>query len=177
MQELWKDIRGYEGLYQVSNTGRVKRLLKTNPEGRVLKPLKGKDGYFQVNLSSNNSPKTHRIHRLVATAFIENPNNHPIVNHKDENVKNNSSYNLEWCDAKYNTNYNNSSVKRGVSQRKPIIQLTVEGEFVKEWSGRVEIERALGVRGGNITACCKRNPHRLTAYGYRWEYKTSRGGE
>ena len=171
MQEIWKDIRGYEGLYQVSNYGRIKRTLKTKPEGRILKPLIGKDGYLQINLSKNNSTKTQRVHRLVAIAFIENPNDYPIVNHKDENVKNNRAENLEWCDVKYNTNYNNATQRRGRSQRKSILQITLDGRLVREWSGRVEIVETLGYNGGNISSCCLNYPHCVSAYGYKWKYK------
>ena len=100
--EIWKDIKGYEGLYQVSNLGRV----KSERKNRLLKPRLQKNGYLRVNLYDKNSKRsTKSVHRLVAKAFISNPNNLEFVNHKDENKTNNVVSNLEWCTAKYNSNY------------------------------------------------------------------------
>ena len=115
MQEIWKDIEGYEGLYQVSNKGRVKslsrlvvRVGKPNyiTKEKILKcsELKG-TGYPAVKLGSNNNFKSMLVHRLVAQAFIPNPDNLPCVNHKDETRNNNDVRNLEWCTQKYNCNY------------------------------------------------------------------------
>ena len=115
MQEIWKDIEGYEGLYQVSNKGRVKslsrlvvRVGKPNyiTKEKILKcsELKG-TGYPVVSLGSNNNFKSMLVHRLVAQAFIPNPDNLPCVNHKDETRNNNDVRNLEWCTQKYNCNY------------------------------------------------------------------------
>ena len=106
MDEVWKDIEGYEGLYQVSNTGQV-RSLNYLHTGEV-KPLKqGTDGngYKRVSLYKDGKSKTCRVHRLVAMAFILNPNNYKEVNHKDENPSNNNVNNLEWCTNEYNVNY------------------------------------------------------------------------
>lgn len=103
MEEIWKDIKGYEGLYQVSNYGRVKSF-KHNKE-KLRKEVKDNMGYLIVNLSKNGNKKIYKIHRLVAEAFLQNPNNYPQVNHKDENKINNRADNLEWCTAKYNSNY------------------------------------------------------------------------
>lgn len=114
MQEIWKDIRDYEGLYQISNNGNVKSLGrwvnyknkgKKWQEGKILKPLVKKGGYLHVGLWKNGKVKFFIVHRLVAQAFIPNPNNLPQVNHKDENKENNVVKNLEYCDAKYNSNY------------------------------------------------------------------------
>ena len=115
MQEIWKDIEGYEGLYQVSNKGRVKslsrlvvRVGKPNyiTKEKILKcsELQG-TGYLAVSLGSNNNFKSMLVHRLVAQAFIPNPDNLPCVNHKDETRNNNDVRNLEWCTQKYNCNY------------------------------------------------------------------------
>lgn len=116
MGEIWKDIAGYEGLYQVSNVGRVRSLKRSVfvRNRNKYKTLKGsiktgcyelKNGYHVVSLYKDGIGKRFFTHRLVAVAFLENPLNLPQVNHKDENKKNNSVDNLEWCDAKYNTNY------------------------------------------------------------------------
>ena len=96
MQEIWKDIQGYEGYYQVSNLGRVKSLRSNT----ILKINDIKGGYSQVGLSINGNPKTKRIHRLVATAFLDNEFNLTQINHKDKNRHNNRADNLEWCDYK-----------------------------------------------------------------------------
>lgn len=114
MEEQWKDIKGYEGLYEVSNLGNVRSLDRTVKrgqgytikEGRVLTPFyEEKKGYYQVVLAKDGKAKTYRVHRLVAVAFLENPNNYTDVNHKDEVKTNNNVDNLEWCTRKYNNNY------------------------------------------------------------------------
>lgn len=111
--EIWKDIAGYEG-YQVSNLGTVKSLereCKGNKgctfirKGKVLSPKTHKNGYLIVGLCKDSKMKMYYIHRLVAEAFIQNPNNYPIINHKDENKQNNYIENLEWCDKSYNALY------------------------------------------------------------------------
>ena len=114
MNEEWRPIEGYEGLYEVSNTGRVRsldRYVKGKGEsyrlqkGKMLSPIKNKYGYLQVNLCCNGKNKMFLVHRLSAQAFIPNPDNLPEINHKDENPGNNSVDNLEWCDRSYNNNY------------------------------------------------------------------------
>ena len=106
MNEEWRDIKGYEGRYQVSNLGRVKSLnYNHTSREKILKAREDKVGYLYLNLYKNNKRKTHKVHRLVAQAFIENPNNYPQVNHKDENKSNNRVENLEWCTHRYNLNY------------------------------------------------------------------------
>lgn len=108
MIEEWKPVVGYEGLYEVSSLGRVRsldRFYYRLHKGKVLSPTKDRYGYLTVTLNCNGKSKTIKIHRLVAQAFIENPDNLPQVNHKDENPSNNNVDNLEWCTAKYNNNY------------------------------------------------------------------------
>lgn len=107
MKEIFKDILGYEGLYQVSNLGNVKSMY-TN---KILSAATKKRGYQYVNLYKDKLSKMHQIHRLVATAFIPNPNNLPIVNHKDEDPTNNKAENLEWCTHTYNINYGTATKK------------------------------------------------------------------
>lgn len=103
--EIWKDIEGYEGLYQVSNLGRVKSL-KFNKIKILSQGISG-SGYKIVSLSKENQRKIFLVHRLVAMVFIKNPNNYPCINHKDENKLNNLANNLEWCTHRYNCNYKN----------------------------------------------------------------------
>ena len=106
MEEIWKDIKGYKGKYQVSNLGRVKSLNYRNTgKEKILSPGKYSGEYLQVMLYKDGKLKKHSIHRLVALAFIPNSNNYPIINHKDENPSNNRVDNLEWCTYKYNSNY------------------------------------------------------------------------
>lgn len=154
--EEWRDIIGYEGLYQVSSQGRVRSVDRyinykntgvSLRKGRILKPKTDKDGYLIVNLSSNGKIKTHKVHRLVAQAFIPNPHNYPCVNHKDENPKNNCVDNLEWCTVAYNNNYGTKlerqtiSFKKGEHHRyygenpnaKPVIQYDKDGNIIKEF--------------------------------------------
>ena len=109
MDEIWKDIEGYEGYYQVSNKGRIKgiRLVYQYTEERILKPFSNQKGrgYLKVKLIKNGTGKYAYVHRLVAQAFIDNPNHYTEVNHKDENPKNNTVENLEWCTRSYNMSY------------------------------------------------------------------------
>lgn len=104
--EIWKNINGWENMYQVSNLGRVKSLNynRTNKE-QIVKPYQRKDGYIQVCLCKNSKITTYKLHRLVAQAFIPNPNRLPEINHIDEDKTNNCADNLEWCNSKYNKNY------------------------------------------------------------------------
>ena len=112
--EEWRDIKGYEGLYQISNLGRVKSLNRViiYSDGRnyfykekILKLRKDTIGYLYAHLCKNNVSKYYSVHRLVAEAFLENPNNYPCINHKDENKEKNNVNNLEWCTYLYNNNY------------------------------------------------------------------------
>lgn len=106
VMEIWKDIEGYEGLYQVSNYGKVKSLGNDkNKKSKMRKERTTKDGYIQIKLHKNGETKGFYIHRLVAQAFISNPNGYKEVNHIDENKRNNSSTNLEWCTRLYNVRY------------------------------------------------------------------------
>ena len=127
LQEIWNDIQGYEGLYQVSNFGRVKSLPKKHDismgkgyyitKERILQPGEDKDGYLQVGLRKNKKTRMRKIHRLVAETFIPNLNNLPQVNHKDENKQNNDVINLEWCNNSYNQNYGTCGQKKSESMK------------------------------------------------------------
>lgn len=120
MEEIWKDIKNYEGLYQISNLGRIKSLPRKNKRRNIKKEFikstsKIKKGYLRVGLSKNGVIKYYYPHRLVAEAFIPNPQNKPCVNHKDCNVKNNNANNLEWCTYIENNNYKNHNIKKHIS--------------------------------------------------------------
>lgn len=118
MDEIWKDIPGYEGKYEVSNLGNV-RSLNYNHTGEIklLKQGTNKKGYKLVNLCKNGKQKCYLIHRLVAMTFIPNPNNLPIINHKDENKVNNNVKNLEWCTIAYNNNYGTRNERTSESHK------------------------------------------------------------
>ena len=115
MEEIWKDIPEYEGLYQVSNLGNIKSLEKSKGwckiKEKTLKLRIDKDGYYRVILSKNSKPKMFLVHRLVAQAFIPNPNNLPEINHKNEIKTDNRVENLEWCTQLYNLHYGNRAKK------------------------------------------------------------------
>jgi len=124
MEEVWKPVVGYEGFYEVSNLGRVKRLetrVNSNVGGRtvrerILKNIPTYQGYLKVHLCVDNKRIKKNVHRLVAEAFIPNPNNLPCINHRDENKTNNTVWNLEWCDVLYNNTYGTMQA-RGLKTR------------------------------------------------------------
>ena len=161
--EIWKDVKGYEGLYKVSNYGRVKSLFRYK---KILKPIIQTNGYFWVYLCK--PLKKFFIHRLVAEAFIPNPDNLPQVNHKDEDKTNNHVDNLEWCTNKYNSNYGSRNERVRKSLSKKVYQYTLDGEFVKEWESINECARN-GFNQGNISSCCR--GERKTHKGYKWSYE------
>ena len=181
--EIWRDIKGYEGLYQVSNEGRVKSLERRVPNGRgytrivkecIMKQCLDSKGYSQVQLHNDTTKSTKKVHRLVAEAFIDNPDNLPEVNHKDECKTSNVVENLEWCDTKYNINYGThnervaKSLTNGVTS-KPIIQYDLGGNFIQEYPSMHEAARCLGLKQGGISMCCRGIAK--TAYGFVWKYK------
>ena len=167
MDEIWRDIDGYEGLYQISNKGRVKRLL--GPSERILRPVLNRSGYYYIMLYNDSVKKAFRLHRLVAQAFIPNLYNKPQVNHLDENKKNNCVDNLEWATAKENSNYGSRNERITGRPSIPIIQYSKDGEFIKEWQSAVEVKRVLGINNSHIIQCCKGK--RKSAGGFVWRYK------
>ena len=172
MEEIWKDIIGYEGLYQVSNLGNVKSLDRIDSighirKGKILDSSLVRD-YYRVCLSKNGERIVHMIHRLVAEAFIPNPDNLNCVNHKDEDKTNNCVDNLEWCTNEYNLKYGTARERAAKSRTKPVIQYDLYGNVIKEWSSVSEVVRQTGYGQGNISNCCNNNLN--TAYGYVWRF-------
>lgn len=167
--EEWKDIIGYEGIYQISSIGRVKNIIND----KIKKPSINKYGYFQVMLWKNNKNKLKRIHRLVAEAFLNNPkpNIFDCINHKDENKLNNSVENLEWCNRGYNNNYGSHNLNIAKSHSKPVIQYTLNGEFVKEWESATIASRELGFPQSAINWCCMKKEKYNSCKGFLWKYK------
>ena len=166
-EEIWCPIKGYEGLYGVSDQGRV-RSLKFGKE-RILKQGRAGGGYLQVGLRKNRERKMCYVHRIVAQTFIPNPDNLPEVNHIDENKENNSVQNLEWCDRKYNINYGTRNQRQSEKLSKPILQYTKYGKFVREWKSTRDVERNLGYFHNSISNCC--TGRYKSAYGFIWKFK------
>ena len=157
--EIWLDIEGYEGRYLVSNFGRVKSLI-TN---KILNQYKDRYGYLRVILSLNGKQKIYLVHRLVAKAFIPNPENKLEVNHKDGNKENNHVDNLEWVTSKENVKHaykmglrdKEILIKNGMKNAKKIYQLDVKtNSIIKVWDSAKEIERTLGHDDAAILRCC-----------------------
>lgn len=176
-QEIWKDVVGYEGLYQVSNLGRVKSLLRYVQNGRVVRrvnerimtPVKANNGYFRVYLKREGKGVNRSIHRLVAEAFLSNPNNHPQVNHKDENKGNNTLQNLEWCNSAYNASYGTRGKRIAEYNSKPVSQFDLNGVFITDYPSVKIAAETLKVHPSSIYTCVQ-GIHSI-AYGYKWSYK------
>jgi hypothetical protein len=171
--EIWKPIEGYEN-YQVSNFGRVK-----NNKNHIMSQDYTKC-YCRVHLYKNGKGKHHLIHRLVAQAFIPNPNKLPQVNHKDENKDNNNVNNLEWCTAKYNNNYGNrnklSKIKQinDVIKSKPIDVCDLNMNYITTFPSIEECERKLGVNQSNIIKVCKGIYKQCNDYIFRYHNEQER---
>lgn len=170
MEEIWKDIDGFDGDYMVSNLGRVKSVRRN-----IILRQSIRNGYERVVLWTNNIPKNYSVHRLVANAFIPNPDNLPQVNHKDENKTNNCVGNLEWCTQEYNQNYGTINIRKSQKQlnhknkSKVVLQYSLDGTFIKEWKSTMDVRRNLGFCQSHISECC-RNIIK-SAYGYLWKFK------
>ena len=160
--EIWKDIPGYENLYQISNLGRVKSLSrKWSPKENILKAKGGAEIYLHVSLWKNRKSTHLYIHKCVAQVFIPNPNNFKYVNHKDENKKNNVISNLEWCDAKYNANYGTRNIrisnkqKNNIAKSYPVLQYDLSGNFISEYPSIMEAHRQTGFSVNAIRIMCE----------------------
>jgi len=183
MNEIWKDIDGYEGLYQVSSYGNVRSLDRfiNHPsgsqrliKGQLLKPETTKFGYLQVSLSKCDlKHKRFKVHRLVANAFIENPLGLPQINHKDENKQNNNFENLEFCDAFYNQRYGTCSDRKRLhltnhpKKSSPVEQLDENLNSIKIYPSAKEAQRQTGISQGSINRSCRLG---YQAGGYKWRY-------
>lgn len=185
--EVWKDIDGYLGLYQVSNLGRVKSLDRYINNGKCLVFKKGQilkikeyKGYCYIKLSKHHKYNQYLVHRLVAQAFIPNPENKPCIDHINTNRTDNRVENLRWVTQKENVNnpISISKMKKNHHLKnrfgklhpssKPIIQFTKDGEFIRKWDCIKDVERELNFSGGYVGNCCKGKYK--TAYNFIWRY-------
>ena len=188
--EIWKDISGYEGLYQISNYGNLRSLVDKYGRKRIMprKLQKSSKGYLQTRIYKNHVGKTVKIHRLVAEAFIPNPNNYPMINHKDEDKTNNCVYlnddgsvdcaksNLEWCDNQYNANWGTGierMAKKHInhpSKSKPVKQYSLDGQFIKEYPSQTEAARQTGFLQASISQSCRRKISQTNGYIFTFTY-------
>jgi hypothetical protein len=181
--EEWRPVVGYEGLYEVSNQGRVKSLGngKTHKTIKLLKPKYTNDGYIETSLCKDGKQKSYKIHRLIALAFVPNddPKHKTQVNHKDECKTNNFVWvnedgtinpersNLEWMTPKENTNWGTSLKRRAKAISKPVKQLMSNGVLVTIWPSTMEAERN-GFNHKCVSRCCL--GHKKKYKGYIWKY-------
>ena len=176
--EIWKDYKDYEGLYQASNIGRMRSLDRWVSskngsmrfiKGRILKLFNNNQGYLHVVLSKNNKVKAYLVHRIIAETFLPNTDNLPCVNHKDEDKTNNSVENLEWCDAKYNSNYGtrnermSKSLTNNIYTSRKVDVYDLDMNFIETLPSIEECGRKYNVSTGNVGHCCN---------GGRWSDKT-----
>ena len=175
--EEWRDVVGYEGLYQVSDQGRVKSLERKFPiwhggeriqKERILKPSIDRYGYLKVNLYAGGKRKTSTVHRLVCQAFHENPDNKPEVNHINENKTDNRACNLVWCTRKQNINHGSRNKRVAKSLSKPIGQYKIDGQLIKVWPSTAIVERQTGFSQASIWGVA--NGRHKQAYGFIWKY-------
>lgn len=170
MNEVWKNVKGYENMYQVSNRGRVKSFKKwkrgKSPDEYILKPNLNNRGYSYVTLYGNGERHKYLIHRLVAEAFIPNPQNLPHINHIDENIKNNSADNLEWCTPMYNNCYGTAKFRKMLTIAYPVEQRLINGTLLATYTSVYIAQEITGISRKEITACIRGSL--VSAGGFIW---------
>lgn len=171
--EIWKDIPNYEGIYQVSNLGRIKSLERIDARGRrlkekILKPKLAR-GYYLIGLTKQATQKFYYVHRLVYEAFNDLIPENMQVNHLDERPINNALSNLNLMTCKENINYGTRNERSAKKLSKVVLQFDLNDNLVKEYASTHQAERETGFANQNIVKCCKGK--RKTAYGFKWKYK------
>lgn len=158
MQEIWKDIPTFNGLYQISNTGKVKSFVKSTKhhnKPHLLKPNLNNSGYETVSLYISTGKKsTFLVHKLVAESFIDNPDHLPCVNHKDENKRNNNVDNLEWCTYAYNNAYGTARIRSIIKKSKNVSQYTMDGYWIATYLSSKIASEITGINETCIRDCC-----------------------
>jgi len=182
MQEIWKPIKNYEEYYEISNHGNVRRIkydnkgnLKQYPLPNYIKNKIDKDGYKRYTLSLKSKNKEFSSHRLVAQAFIPNPNNYPVVNHKDGDKNNNNIDNLEWCSIQHNNIHALENKLRvmpmgnDLKTSKSVLKFDKDGNFIEKYESSGDASRKNGILSSHIRDCCRGS---LKTYkGYVWKYE------
>ena len=183
INEIWKDIPGYEGIYQASNLGRIKvlsRVIYVTRSGyrtgsysyvapeKIMSPGI-RTNYLCITLTKDGQKCNHILHRLIAKTFLSEYKDDLEVNHKDEDKLNNVLDNLEVCTREYNKNYGTGNIRSALNRSKAILQLDKAGNFIREWSGINQASRQTGICTKDIWRCC--NNEEATAKGYKWRYK------
>lgn len=172
--EIWKDIdiNNFRGRYQVSNLGRVRSLMT----GKILTPTPNAKGYLRVSLQGRYfKHKQITIHRLVAEAFLPNPNNYPCINHKDECRTNNHVDNLEWCSWAYNINYgtcnnrmlNTRNKNNAKNRERPVVQLDLDGNYIAQYNSMAEVQRVTGIDYRVVSNYINK---KVGGNGFKWIY-------
>lgn len=171
MEEIWKNVENYEGLYQVSNLGRVKSFPRngTIKKERILKQTIDNNGYLIVGLHKNNKAKKVCVHWLVANAFIPKQKQHEVINHIDGNKLNNKLYNLERCTQSHNVRESYRLGLEKPTNEKRVLQYDKSGNFIREWKSGCEAGRQLKISQANISACCRKVAK--SAGKYIWRFK------
>lgn len=178
MEEIWKDIPGYEGKYQASTFGRIRSLVdyrigRDVEVPHIMKQRPARHGYLACHIGK----KQIKVHRLVAVTYVENPFNKPQVNHKDGNKLNNRPENLEWVTMEENENH---ALQNGLidgfrataSLAKPVSQFSLSGEHIQTFWSAGEASRKTGVFQSQITSCCLKKKGFRTAGGYTWRFES-----
>lgn len=183
INEIWKDIPGYEGIYQASNLGRIKvlsRVIHVTRNGyrtgsysyiapEKIMSLSIRTNYLGVTLTKDGCNRNYIVHRLIAKTFLEDYSDKLEINHKDENKLNNCVCNLEMCTRLYNKNYGTGNARSAKHRSRSVQQLGKDGNLIKEWSSINEAHRQTGTSLKDIWRCC--NNEKATAKGYKWRYK------
>lgn len=178
MEEIWKDVTGYEGLYMVSNLGKVASVLRQGTKGNILTPTINKRGYHFVGLNKDHVRKNFKVHRLVAVAFIPNPCGYSEINHIDGDKSNNCVENLEWTDRKGNMGHarqmgvmKNARAKldewNSANWKIPVISTNVKTGAERRFDCISDAASALGVQATKISACLKGKRKSTGGYTFR----------
>lgn len=174
MQEIWKDVEEFNGVYKISNLGRLKSISRTvkHPKGscvlkeKFLSQVINKKGYIEFQITYNGKHYSRKAHRLVADAFISNPLSLPQVNHINGDKTDNRVENLEWCNNSKNQRH---AVRIGLRKTMTVLQFDLSGNLINEWKSASDAERVLGIRHNHILEAC--NGKRKTHKGFIWKFK------